>query len=125
MVKIPVFSIENIFKDKYLVQVNLDILMIPKLIYKTLHYCLIYIRSDRILKAIKDVGILINKIKVLKYHCKLYILLKLIHMIFYILLALIVCYLVKIYIDIIEYKFLSINNYRYTIHLLNRYFNYQ
>ena len=118
------FSIENIFEDEYLVQVNLNILMMPKLTYKIFYCRLIYIEPDRVLKVAKDVGILINKIKILKYYYKFCILSKLIYMIFYISLALIVRCFIKIYVNIIEYKPLSTNGYRYVVHLLNCYFNY-
>src|SRR6266699_6990826 len=97
MIKILVFSIENIFKDEHLVQINLDTLIISKLIYKNFYYCLIYIRPDRMLKIAKDVGILINKVKILEYHYKFYMLSKSIYIIFYTPLALTVCYFIEIY----------------------------
>ena len=83
-----------------------------------------YIGPDRVLKATKDVEIFINRAKVLEYYCKFYVLLKSTYMISYILLALAVCCFTKIYIDTIEYKFLSTNNYKYIVYLLDRYFNY-
>src|SRR6266699_826610 len=101
------FFIKNTPEDEHLVQVNIDILTIPKLIYKTFYCRLIYIGPDRILKAIKDVGI--NRIKALEYYCELYTLSKSIYIIFHILLALIVCCFIKIYVDIIKYKLLSTN----------------
>jgi len=119
-----IFFIENIFENKYLVQINLNILMISKLIYKTFYCRLIYIGPDRMLKIVKDIKIPINRIKILEYHYKLYTLSKSIYIISYIFLTLIVRCLVKIYINIIEYKFLLINNYKYIIFLLDRYFNY-
>ncbi len=70
MVKMPMFSIENISEDEYLVQINLDILIMPKLIYKTFYCRLMYIRPDRVLKTAKDIEISINRIEVLKYHCE-------------------------------------------------------
>ena len=125
VIKVSIFFIENILEDKYLVQINLNILMISKLIYKTFYCRLIYIKPDWVLKATKDVEIFINKIETLKYHYKPYILSKSIYIISYTFLALIARCFIKIYIDIIEYKLLSTNNYKYIIHLLNRHFNYQ
>ena len=91
----------------------------PKLIYKTFHYRLIYIKPDRILKVIKDVGILINKVEVLEYHYKLYILSKSIYVISYTPFILTVCCFVEIYVDIIKYKLLLINNYKYITWMTN------
>src|SRR6266566_1902130 len=122
MAKVLIFSIENTFKDEHLMQVNLDILMMLKLIYKTLHCRLIYVRLNRVLKIVKDVEIFINKTEVLEYHYKLYMLSKSIYVIFYIFLAPIARYLVKIYVDIIKYKLLSTNGHRYIVHLLDCYF---
>ncbi len=120
-----IFFIENIFENKYLVQINLNILMISKLIYKTFYCRLIYIGPDRMLKIVKDIKIPINRIKILEYHYKLYTLSKSICIISYILLALIIRCFIEIYIDIIGYKLLSINGYKYIIYLLDCYFNYQ
>ncbi len=120
-----VFSIENILEDEHLVQVNLDTLIISKLIYKTLHYRLMYVGPDRVLKAAKDAGILISRAEALEYHCKLYTLSKSTYVISYILLAPTTRYFIEIYVNIIKHKPLSINGYKYTIHLLDRYFNYQ
>jgi len=125
MAKVLVFSIENIFEDEYLIKVNLDVLIMLKLTYKTFYRRLIYIRLDRVLKIAKDVGIFISRVEALEYHYKLCTLSKSIHMISYIPLALTARCLIKIYIDIIEYKSLSTNGYRYIVYLLDRYFNYQ
>ncbi len=46
VIKVSIFFIENILEDKYLVQINLNILMISKLIYKTFYCRLIYIKLD-------------------------------------------------------------------------------
>ena len=119
------FSIKNTSENEHLVQINLNTLIIPKLTYKTLHYRLMYIKPNRVLKTTKDTKIPINKTKTIKYHCKLYTLSKSIYIIFYIFLAPTTRYLIKIYIDIIKYKPLSTNGYKYIIHLLDRYSNYQ
>src|SRR6266699_4915814 len=96
-----------------------------KLIYKTFYYRMIYIRPEQIMKKTKDVGIPINKIKTLEYHCKFCILSKSTCMISYTLLVPIIRYFVEIYINTIKYKFLSINDYKYVVYLLDRYSNYQ
>jgi len=96
-----------------------------KLIYKTLHCRLIYINPEQMLKTTKDTEIFISRTKVLKYHCKLCILLKSIYIISYTLLTPAICLFIKIYIDTIKYKPLSINGYKYIVHLLDRYSNYQ
>jgi len=124
IIKILIFSIKNTLKDEHLIQVNLNILIILKLIYKTFYYHLIYIRPDRILKTTKDIGILINKAEILKYHYKLYTLSKSIYIISYILLTLTTRCFIKIYIDTIKYKPLLTNGHKCTIHLLDYYFNY-
>ncbi len=76
------------------------------------------------LKTTKDIGIFINKVETLKYHCKLYTLSKSTYIISYTLLAPTIRCFIEIYIDIIEYKPLSINGHRYIVYLLDRYFNY-
>ncbi len=125
MAKMLVFFVENILKDEYLVQVNLDVLIILKLIYKTFYYRLMYIGLERVLKVVKNIEIFISRVKILEYYCELYILLKSIRMIFYIFLAPVTRLFIKIYIDIIEYKLLSINRYKYIVYLLDCYSNYQ
>src|SRR6266699_1442950 len=117
MAKMLVFFVENILKDEYLVQVNLDVLIILKLIYKTFYYRLMYIGLERVLKVVKNIEIFISRVKILEYYCELYILLKSIRMIFYIFLAPVTRLFIKIYIDIIEYKLLSINRYKYIVYL--------
>ena len=77
------------------------------------------------MKTAKDVDIFINRAKVLKYHYKLYALLKSICVIFYTFLTPAIYSFVKIYIDTIEYKPFSTNGFKYIIYFLDRYFNYQ
>ena len=77
------------------------------------------------LKIAKDVGIFINKVEILEYHYKLYMLSKSIYIISYISLVPAVYPFAEIYIDTIEYKLSSINRLKYVVYLLDRYFNYQ
>ncbi len=122
--KVSIFSIKNTFDDEHLVQINLNILMISRLIYKVFYHRLIYIGLERILKTTKNVEIFINRAETLKHYYKHYAVLKSIYIISYIPLAPTICLFAKIYIDIIEYKPFSTNSYKYIVYILDRYFNY-
>src|SRR6266566_4587876 len=104
---------------------NLDDYIIPKIIYEVLYNRLIYIGPERIFKAIKDADISLNREEVLNYHYEYCIILKSICMIFYNLLSLIIRPFVEIYVNTVQYKSMSFNRHKYTVYILNRYFNYQ
>jgi len=99
--------------------------IISKIIYKILYNWLIYIGLENVFKVTKDIEIFINWTETFKYYCYHYIILKSTYIISYIPLSLIARPFTKIYIDTIEYKPLSINGYKYIIHILDRYSNYQ
>ena len=103
---------------------NLDDCTILKITYEVLYNRLIYTNLERVLKVTKDVDIPLNKKKVLNYHYEYCIILKSIHVIFYISFSPVVRLFAEIYINIIQYKLMSFNRYKYTVHILNRYFNY-
>jgi len=104
---------------------NLKNYAIPKIIYKVLYNRLIYIGPEQIFKIVKDFDIFLNKKKALNYYCEYYIILKSIYMIFYTFFAFTAYLFAEIYIDTIEYKPLSINNYKYIIYIFERYSNCQ
>src|SRR6266699_5860717 len=98
---------------------NLDNCTIPKIIYKVLYNRLIYTGPERIFKAIKDADIPLNRKKALNYHYKHCIILKSIHIISHTLFSPVVRPLIEIYIDTVQYKPISSNKYKYTVHILN------
>src|SRR6266566_1697215 len=104
---------------------NLDNYTIPKIIYEVLYNRLIYVNPKRILKAVKDADIPLNRKKVLNYHCKHYIISKSIYIISYTPLFPAVRLFTKIYINTVQYKSISSNGYKYTVYILDCYSNYQ
>src|SRR6266699_4444857 len=103
---------------------NLDDCIIPKIMYEVLYNRLIYTDPERIFKAIKDVDIFLNREKILNYHCEYCAISKSIYMIFYTLFSSVVRPFSKIYINMVQYKPISFNRYKYTVYILNCYFNY-
>ena len=84
-----------------------------------------YTGPKQILKVIKNTDIPLSREEVLNYHCEYYIMLKSTCIISYTLLSPAIRPFVEIYIDIAQYKPISFNKYKYTVYILNYYFNYQ
>ena len=122
---ILIFTVQNIPADEPLVQVNLNDCTIPKIIYEVLYNRLIYIGPERIFKVVKNVDIPLNRKKALNYHCEYYIISKSIYMIFYTFFSPAVRPFIEIYVDTVQHKPMSFNRHKYTVHILNRYSNYQ
>jgi len=106
-----------------LIQINLDYTM-SKIIYKVFYNRLIYIGLKRIVTVIKNTEISISWIEAIEFYYYYYTILKSICVIFYTSFHLAVRLFVKIYVDIIEYKLLSTNKYKYIVYILDCYFNY-
>ncbi len=83
-----------------------------------------YIGLERILKVIKNTDIPLNKEKALNYYYEYYVISKSIYMIFYTLFSPVIRLFIKICIDIVQYKPMSFNRYKYTVYILDCYSNY-